>query len=43
MGARFQGKGPFSAYLFERLKMPLQSRETAFGKGDKKAQRRDWK
>ena len=39
MGARFQGKGPFSGYLFERLKIPLHSRETAFDKGDKEAQR----
>jgi hypothetical protein len=38
MGARFQGKGPFSAYLFERLKIPLHPREPAFGKGDKEAQ-----
>jgi len=39
MGARFHGKGPFSQYMFERLKIPLHSRQTAFGKGDKEAQR----
>ena len=39
MGTRFQGKGPFSQYLFERLKIPLHSRQTAFGKGDKGSQR----
>ena len=38
-GARFQSKGPFSAYLFERLKIPLHSGETAFDKGDNEAQR----
>lgn len=32
MGARFQGRGPFSAYLFERLKIPLDSPETVIKK-----------
>jgi hypothetical protein len=39
MGARFQGKSPFSEFLFERLKIPLHSSLTGFGKGDKEAQR----
>ena len=39
MGARFQGKSPFSEFLFERLKIPLHSSRTGFGKGDKEAQR----
>jgi hypothetical protein len=39
MGARFHGQGPFSQYLFERMKIPLHSRQTAIGKGDKEAQR----
>jgi len=39
MGARFRGQRPFSQYLFERLKIPLHSRQTTVGKGDKEAQR----
>jgi hypothetical protein len=34
MGARFQGKGSFSEYLFERLNIPLFSREAKFDEGD---------
>lgn len=29
MGARFHGKSPVSEYLFERLNIPLYSRQTA--------------
>ena len=39
MGARFQGKGPFSEFLFERLKIPLHSWQTAFDEGDKEDRR----
>ena len=39
IGARFQGKGPFSECLFERLKILLHSWYGAFDKGDKEAQR----
>ena len=39
MGARFQGKGPFSEFLFERLKIPLHSRQKVFDKRDEEAQR----
>ena len=28
MGARFQGKGSYSKYLFDRLEIPLHSRQT---------------
>ena len=30
MGVRFQGKGAFSEYLFERLKIPLYPRQSEF-------------
>ena len=30
IGARFQGRGAFSEYLFERLKIPLHSRQSEF-------------
>lgn len=39
MGARFRGQGPFPEYLFERLKIPLHSRQTTFNKGHEKPQR----
>jgi len=38
MGARFLGKGPFSGYLFERLKIPLFSQQTLLEKRDKESQ-----
>ena len=39
MGARFQGRGPFSEYLFERLKIPLHSRQAALNQSDEELQR----
>jgi len=38
MGARFQGKGSFSEYLFARLDIPLCCHQTEFDKshGDRK-------
>ena len=39
MGARFQGRSPFSEYLFGRLKIPLHLRPAAVNKRDEKLQR----
>jgi len=39
MGARFQGRGPFSEYLFKRLKIPLHSRQAALNQSDEELQR----
>jgi len=39
MGARFQGKGPYSEYLLERLKIPLHARQTALNNSDGKLER----
>ena len=33
-GVRFQGKSPFSEFLFGRLKIPLSSRKETFGGDD---------
>jgi hypothetical protein len=38
MGARFHGRGPFSEYLFERLNIPLHSRQAALSKTHEKLQ-----
>ena len=43
MGARFHGKGPFSGYLFERLKIPLHSRQPETGKSEDEIRGGDWK
>lgn len=36
MGARFQGRGLFAESLFERLKIPLVSRQTVLDGGDRR-------
>ena len=39
MGVRFQGRGPYSEYLFERLNIPLHSRQPAVNKSHERSQR----